>query len=153
MKKASVKNTRRAELRDATERFRAAHHRALETLRAEHCQLSGLQLWRKLVQIERLAHAAAEAQCNGESIRIVWPLFGARDYDFNRDENAWEHLSAVVRDCVRNIFGQIPAGFFVNGDARGYALKLDPEQTKIPSGMHTDWGRNGILAAQITENS
>jgi hypothetical protein len=136
-------------MREATERFRAAHHRALETLRADSCTLSGLQIWRKLVQLERLAHAGATAQCNGEPIRIVWPLFGVREYDFNKTENAWEQLSDVVRDCIRNIFGQIPQGFFVNGDARGYALKLDPDKTTIPQGMHTDWGRNGILAAEI----
>lgn len=151
MKTASVKNTRRAEMRAATERFRALHHRALETLRAEHCQLSGLELWRKLVQVERLAHNGAEAACNGERIRIVWPLFGPREYDFCNDENATEALSSVVTDCVRNIFGRVPDGFFVNLDPRGYALKLDPDKTTIPAGMHTDWGRNGILAAEINE--
>lgn len=138
-------------MRAATERFRAQHHRALETLRAESCTLSGIQLWRKCVQLEKLAHAGATASCNGENIRIVWPLFGPRDYDFRSDENAWDNLRKVATDCVRNIFGQVPVGFFVNGDARGYALKLDPDKTTIPAGMHTDWGRNGILAAEINE--
>ena len=149
MNTVSVKNTRRAELREATERFRAQHHRALETLRHESCTLSGLQLWRKLVQLERLAHAGATASCNGENIRIVWPLFGPRDYDFHSDENAWDNLRKVAADCVRNIFGHVPAGFVVNGDARGYALKIDPDSGRVPEGMHTDWGRNGILAATI----
>ena len=151
MNTVSVKNTRRAEMREATERFRAQHHRSLETLRAESCTLSGLQLWRKLVQLEKLAHAGATASCNGENIRIFWPLFGPRDYDFQSDENAWENLCKVAVDCVRNVFGRVPDGFFVNGDARGYALKLDPDKTTIPAGMHTDWGRNGILAAEINE--
>lgn len=129
---------------------RTAHHRALETLRAPSCQLSGLQLWRKLVNLERLCHAGATAYCNGENIRLVWPLFGPRDYDFRTDGyRAWEQLSSVARDCVRNVFGHIPQGFFLNGDARGHTLKLDPDKVAIPQGMQTDWGRNGILAAQI----
>lgn len=134
-------------------RWRIAHHRALESLRAAHCSKSGIQLWRKLCEIERLAHAGATAHCNGENIRIVWPLFGPRDYDFSTDENAWEKLSAVAIDCIRNIFGHVPAGFFVNGDARGYALKLDPDKVAIPEGMHTDWGSYGILAAVIDEHT
>ncbi len=131
------------------ERDRIAHHRALETLRASSCQKSGIQLWRKLCEIERLAHAGATSYCNGERIRIVWPLFGPRDYDFDTNENAWEQLASVAKDCVRNVFGCVPAGFFVNGDARGYALKIDPDSGTIPQGMHTDMGSNGILAARI----
>jgi hypothetical protein len=131
------------------QRARIAHHRALETLRAPECSLSGIQIWRKLCEIERLAHAGAEAYCNGENIRLVWPLFGPRDYDFRTDENAWDSLTSVAKDCVRRVLGCVPSGFFVNGDARGYALKLDPDSATIPQGMHTDWGRNGILAARI----
>lgn len=130
-------------------RYRIAHHRALETLRSPDCHLSGLQIWRKLGEIERLAHAGATAYCNGESIRLSWPLFGVREYDFRNDENAWDSLRSVVTDCVRRIFGHVPAGFAVNGDARGYALKIDPDAATVPAGMHTDWGRNGILAARI----
>lgn len=135
--------------KEVLQRARIAHHRALETLRHESCQKSGIQLWRKLVELETLAHAGATANCNGENIRLVWPLFGPRDYDFRSDENAWDALCCVARDCVRNVFGTVPAGFFVNGDARGYALKLDPEKCTVPAGMETDWGRNGILAARI----
>lgn len=135
--------------KEVLEREHTAHHRALETLRAPTCSKSGIQLWRKLVELERLAHAGATASCNGERILLSWPLFGVREYDFSRDENAWDDLCSVAADCARNIFGHVPAGFFVNGDARGYALKLDPDKVTIPQGMHTDWGRNGILAARI----
>ena len=138
-----------ASQKEIVNRERIAHHRALETLRAPSCSLSGSQLWRKICEIERLAHAGAEASCNGENIRIVWPLFGPRDYDFRSDENAWNALAQVAKDCVRNVFGCVPQGFFVNGDARGYALKLDPDSVEIPQGMATDWGRNGLLAARI----
>jgi hypothetical protein len=140
-----------SETRAATERFRVQHHRAIETLRAPNCERSGLELWRKCVQLESLAHGAATASCNGEPCRVVWPLFGPRDYDFNRDENAWDNLRSVVTDCIRNIFGHVPPGFIVNGDPRGYALKIDGDSGKVPAGMHTDWGRNGILAAEIND--
>lgn len=136
------------------EYWRNAHHEALLSLYTGRKPTTGLKLWRKLCVLERLAHSAAAASCNGESIRIYWPKFGTYlplpgEYDFNRDENAWDHLSTVVKDCVRNILGNVPNGFFVNGDARGYALKLDPDSCLIPEGMHTDMGRNGILAAEI----
>ena len=130
-------------------KFRAAHHRALETLRDESCELSGIQLWRKLRTLESITHSIAEASCNGESIRVTWPLFGIREYDFHSNEDAWEDACNVATDCVRNVFGCVPEGFFVNGDARGCALKLDGESVTAPKGMETDWGRNGILAAEI----
>lgn len=135
--------------KELLQRERVAHHRALETLRADTCTKSGIQLWRKLCEIERLAHAGATACCNGENIRLSWPLFGLRDYDFRSDEKAWDNLCEVATDCVRNIFRCVPDGFFVNGDARGYALKIDPDTALIPAGMHKDWGGNGILAARI----
>jgi len=134
---------------DVIDRARKAHHLALESLRGPDCQLSGMQIWRRLCALEQLAHSGATAYCNGETVLIAWPLFGPEKYDFRNDENAWERLCSRATDCVRNILGTVPAGFFVNGDARGYALKIDPDTAPIPEGMHTDWGRNGILAAQI----
>lgn len=139
----------KAAIKAATEQYRIAHHRALETLRHPSCELSGVQLWRKCSRLERLSHAGATAYCNGETIQVSWPLFGLREYNFSRDEDAWEQFAEVATDCIRNIFGCVPAGFFVNGDARGYALKLDPQKVTIPEGMSTDWGGNGILAAEI----
>lgn len=144
-------NTRKA----AIERERIAHHRALETLRSPDCELSGLQLWRKLRRLEQLAHACTEAYCNGERIQIRWPIgpkdreLNLREFDF-RDSDCWDQCCECVRDCVRQIFGQIPDGFYVNGDARGSALKLDPDKVTIPQGMHRDLGGNGILAAEIS---
>lgn len=136
--------------KELIQRMRAAHHRALETLRAPDCQLSGIQLWRKLHELERLANACAVAYCNGDNIRIVWPLFGPRDYDFRtKGSDAWQEMKPVVFDCIRNILGHIPAGVFLNADARGHTIKLDGEKVKIPQGMQTDWGQDGILAAQI----
>jgi hypothetical protein len=130
---------------------RARHHRALETLRAPSCELSGLQIWRKLSQIESIAHNCTEAACNGERVRVTWPVTGLVEYDFRNNPEDIEHVESRVRDCVRSIFGQVPDGFFLNQDARGSALKLDSDKVTIPDGMQTDWGSDGILAAEITE--
>lgn len=140
-----------AERKALITRDRIAHHRALELLRHDSCHKSGVQLWRDLCKIERLAHAGATAYCNGETIRLSWPLFGVREYDFCRDENAWDALVSVTNDCIRNILGHVPGGLTINGDARGYALKLDPDKVTIPHGMHTDMGGYGILAARIDQ--
>ena len=125
-------------------RRRLAHHRALETLKSPACKLSGLQIWRKLRQIEKVAHDGATAYCNGEAV-----FHQGQAFNFRRDETAWHRFSAYIRTQVGSVLGQIPAGFFLNGDARGHALKLDSETVTIPEGMETDWGRDGILAAEI----
>ena len=56
---------------------------------------------------------------------------------------------AAVLAGVREILGRIPRGFFVNGDPRGYALKIDNEKTTIPAGIQTDWGGYGCLAPEF----
>lgn len=130
-------------------RWREAHHKSLVMLASRinpGNKLTGLQLWRKLCQIEREASDGATAYCNGEihtaAQRLVW--------NFNADENAWENFSQWIEAKVAKVFGgKLPQGFFVNGDPRGYALKLDNEKVTIPDGMHTDWGNDGILAAVI----
>ena len=132
------------------DRERLSHHRALESLRADTCTLSGVQLWRKLRALETMAHACATAYCNGERVRVSWPNIPKIPFEYNfRDSDQWENVVSHVRDCVRQIFGRVPHGFFVNADARGYALKIDPDAATVPEGMHTDWGRNGILGAEI----
>lgn len=56
-------------------------------------------------------------------------------------------FSAQIRDKVEKVFGYLPEGFFVNGDPRGYALKL--ETGSVPYRLHEDWGRYQILAPEI----
>lgn len=111
-------------------RRRNNHHKALETLAVNG--RTGLQLWRKLRRIEKRAQSFAVAYCNG-----------------NIDSDDWETFTQEFEQSVKETFGQIPQGFFVNGDPRGYALKLDNEKVQIPQGMDTDWGGYGILAAEI----
>jgi len=114
-----------------------------------------------LLNLERLANAGATASCNGERFQCRFHVSAKQaasmpwEFDFNRDENAWDSFAEKVQDEVRFIFGAVPTSFFVNGDARGYALKIDNE---TPEGkalieackLHTDWGGYGILSPEIT---
>ena len=105
-----------------------------------------------LLKLEREAHAGATALCNGEAYQMP----GDPRFDFCADENAWDQFTALIEERVAAVFGgHTPAGLYVNGDARGYALKIDPDDaagTELIEavGMHTDWGRNGILSPEIT---
>lgn len=134
---------------DTINHHRARHHAALSSLVSNPTQ-AGLPIWRKLRRIECRANQAATAYCNGETY-ATHHSSGSRVYDFRRDEYAWDaFVTREVMPAVACAFGgRIPAGFFVNGDPRGYALKIDPERGTVPDGMHTDWGRYGILAPEI----
>lgn len=128
---------------------RQAHHAALEKLRGPKCKKSGFQLWRACRRLETIAHAGATAYCNGDSMRV-----DGHSFDFRSDENAWDSFTEVIKSRVVALFGSLPSGFRVNGDARGHALKIaGPESGRtggyIPEGMDKDWGGNGILAADI----
>ncbi len=131
----------KTEKMEVLQRRRAAHHVALETLAKlinPAAKASGLELWRKLNRLGREAHAGATAYCNGETIN---------GYKFGQDENAWENFSAMITAKVSKILGGIPAGFFVNGDARGYALKIHPPIEGV--NLEKDWGGNQLLAPVI----
>lgn len=111
-------------------RWRAAHHAALAALFPAFSG-SPLDLWRKLRRIESRASRAAVQWCNGEI-----------------DSDRWESVrDSVLASIAALNGGTLPAGVFVNSDPRGYALKV--EEDAVPAGMHTDWGRYGILAAVI----
>ena len=108
-----------------TQNLRQNHHKALETL-ADFPNPNGLKIWRQLRRLEAKAHRYTTAICNGGSVQTSEP--------------------ELFRE-IQRIFGGIPRGFFLNGDARGHALKIQPEHA--PAGIAQDWGRNGILAAEI----
>lgn len=125
---------------------RNRHHAALLALANSinpNNKLSGLQLWRKLHRLEVIANTAATAQCNGES---------CADQPY-REENEWDTFKDAITESVAAIFGgKLPPAFYLNGDARGHALKLDSgtgEKTATPFALDQDWGRNQILAPSI----
>ena len=115
-------------------------------------KVDGKRISVALLKLEREAHAGATAMCNGE----VYEVPGDPRFDFCADENAWDQFTALIEERVAAVFGgHTPAGLYVNGDARGYALKVDPDDAAgkeliAAVGMHTDWGRNGILSPEIT---
>src|SRR3990167_6147263 len=119
-------------LPEYVQRWREAHHKALETLRGSGCKKNGLQLWRALNRLEHGANRNAVALCNGEI-----------------EQERYEEMKEWVEARIADLFDGLPQGFFVNGDPRGYALKIDPNKTTIPEGMHKDWGGYGCLAAII----
>ena len=118
------------------DRARLAHHKALESLCTNGTP--GLTLWRKLRRLEVEANAAATAQCNGEA-------YGGQPY---RNEYGWQIFTAEITDQVAKTLGKLPEGFFINGDPRGYTLKIDSELANT-EGLQKDWGGYGILAPEI----
>lgn len=116
------------------ERARQKHHDALLALASLTSGLSltvsGLSLWRKLRRLEAEATAITTALCNGAINQELAEL-------------QFEQIEAKVA----KVFGKLPAGFFINRDPRGYALKLEPGSAPFP--LHEDWGRYQILAPTI----
>jgi len=64
-----------------------------------------------------------------------------------------------ISNRVATLFGgTLPKGFFINGDPRGYSLKLDPEAWRVSDDVQTnyeaqpinftDWGGYLILAPE-----
>ena len=143
--------------RAATLARRAAHFAALEALTqpdAKGRKPSGLSTWRKLRAVENDAHRAATAQCNGA------PYGGQpfRQEDDEADEDEYSRFLDSLRAHVAKILQRhdLPPGFFINQDPRGYTLKIrtprsDPKRQDVTEcpGLATDWGGYGILAAEI----
>jgi len=122
------------------------HYKALEALSVKTCGAlqNGKKLSTKLLGIEQLAHYSAEAYCNGQTVTGV--SFG---------EEEWDKAVEIYTEAVRKLFGgALPFGFFVNGDPRGCALKLNndtEEQRELIAdcGLERDWGGYGLLAPRI----
>lgn len=93
-------------------------------------------------RLENEANRIQTADCNGELTEVE-----ASDADMR------------ISNRVATLFGgQLPKGFFINGDPRGYALKLNPEAWRVSDDAHenyeaqpikyTDWGGYMILAPE-----
>lgn len=119
-------------------------------------KVNGKKISTALWNLEKACHAAATAFCNGERCQVVIFLHMIENLDFGRDsDKAWERVKSAAHDQMRRIFGVIPEGFRVNGDARGYALKITSDTQEgrdfiAKVGMHRDWGSNGIFSPEIT---
>lgn len=115
------------------------HVNALAKLLSTSNHEVAMRAYKRLRRVEMEAERAAVAYCS-------IPNF---DWEKARENVEWK---------VKKIFGgKLPPGFFVNGDPRGYALKIDAGQSYeseyhpeyIPEGLHRDWGGYGILAPEF----
>jgi hypothetical protein len=102
------------------------------------------KLSRKVHQFEVKAHKLAMDYCNGEN---------------NVTTETWDPLTDEILDNLNKVLNFKKQGIpvFVNGDARGYALKIDDNWTagynsKAEKRIYTDWGGYGILAPEFDGN-
>ena len=96
-----------------------------------------VKLCKALRRLESKAGANAVRYCNGTI-----------------SERAYESVKDRILAQVKAVLGgadQVPV--FVNGDPRGYALKIDDvyvREHSIP--IHRDWGGYGIIAPDLTND-
>lgn len=96
--------------------------------------IDDITLCKKLFRLERKAHQLALDYCNGEN-------------GVNTDN--WDALCEPILKKVYSILKPENADLkvFLNGDARGYALKIKFDDTDARSqDIYRDWGNFGIIA-------
>lgn len=98
-----------------------------------------VKLCKKLFRLESAAHRLSTQWCNGFI-----------------DSDKWSIETDKIIDKVYDILGKnkcIETGLFVNGDARGYALKLSSDWTTgyrdMDRDIYCDWGGYGIVAPEF----
>jgi hypothetical protein len=94
-------------------------------------------LYGLLAQLEREAHKLAEDYCNR-------PMA----------EGEYERREKRIMQGVANLLdhGAERINVFLNGDPRGYALKIrDTDVRARKLDIHTDWGGYGIIAPDFNE--
>lgn len=102
--------------------------------------LDNIKLAKKLHSLELKAHNLALDYCNGTN---------------NVTTENWEELSDKILDKVDKVikFREKNIPVFVNGDARGYALKIQDEYVREHNLIiYKDWGGYGILAPEFDGN-
>jgi len=114
---------------------------------------------------ERLARHLGVTDPDGKKISVaLWKaekLGAERALHMCNDSSYGEEMQSQCRHdvclMVEDALGTIPPGFFINGDPRGYALKIDNENPAGLAliravGLHTDFGGYGILSPEIDGN-
>ena len=87
------------------------------------------KIYSTLRRIETKANRIMCMQCNGDMT-----------------EEQGEKHDAAIKKAVIKLIGDVP-GFFLNGDPRGYTLKIKAENR--PANLYSDWGGYGILAPEF----
>ena len=98
----------------------------------------GKKLSLKLLKLEREAHKAATDYCNGDNGMTC---------------EKWEAFTSNMTWRIFKLFSYQVPGLQINGDARGYALKIDDEKVRTfypqEIGFYRDMGGYGILSPEI----
>jgi hypothetical protein len=98
--------------------------------------LGPVQLYNALLHIENAAHRNAERLCNDPNYTTE---MAERD-----DARILDRLDALLKFKAAGI------PVFLNGDPRGYALKIESGYVReYKLDIHTDWGGYGILAPEF----
>ena len=110
-----------------------------------HTDINNISLCKKLKRLEAKAYYLSLSYCNGEN-------------GVNTDN--WEELTRpILKKAAKilNIKNEYPLcsddywPLFVNGDARGYALKIRENYVREKGlKIYQDWGGYGILAPDLT---
>ena len=117
-----------------------AHGRALLELFPNAIESDPFDICKRLRRLEAEGSRLAVDRCNGDV-----------------DEAEAEKRGEVLLYRADIILGFKDAGIpvFLNGDPRGYALKIDDAWMRLharDSPLHRDWGGNGILAPDLTND-
>lgn len=107
--------------------------------------VTGEEIYTKLRRLEAHAHRLAELECNGEI-----------------DEEKAAKRSETIEKQVRKLLPRLTyfdnnkhARFFLNGDPRGYALKMGEQAANLLTAQmlgispYTDWGGYVILCPEF----
>jgi hypothetical protein len=93
-------------------------------------------LCKKVHRLEVEAHRMAEQLCNGE--------IDQEGYEEKKEASILRRLNAILNFEAQGI------PVFLNGDPRGYALKIDDSYVKAHNlDIHRDWGGYGIIAPEF----
>jgi hypothetical protein len=133
-----MKTTKRDAMMERIEK----HGRQLIELFGMDKDTDPVKLCKRLRRLEGEASRAAVQYCNGEIDGEQW-------------ERSQEGVIAKLREIIDPIGGSLSnVPVLVNGDPRGYALKIDDcYMRKHTVSLHQDWGGYGIIAPDLTESS
>ena len=131
--KAKTKKERRQERLER-------HYKNLEDLgHSIGLNVNGKKMSIALWKLEKECHKFATDYCNG---------------DITTD--TWEQVQDNAEKRINELFENKLEGFRVNGDARGYALKISVSETQklYDKGVNLerDWGGYGILSPDLEWN-
>lgn len=105
------------------------HGRALLAIFPDATERDPVKLCKKLRRIEASAHNHVERRCNEDV-----------------PESEHNRFTAMTRNKLAKLLSSDRV--WLNGDPRGYALKIDLEPGEE---LHRDWGGYGIIAPDLME--